>query len=249
MPGNLPVQSIQRTARLLFAVAGSEEGRSIAEIALALGVKPNTAYRLIRTLEQENFLFRKETPLRFFLGEAVAELGHLEERRHLLTVAGRILRRAQVRLPQANLALLELHGNDVFQRLCVESGRPGVLVRRRRYKIDFYSRASSLLFLAYSHPDVAERLYRAHPFEREGKPAWKTRSRLDQFLAKTRRVGWSQPDFPERNFFRLAVPVFSAGGEVLAAVGGFLSLDEPESGRPELVRLCRKTARDIERAL
>lgn len=245
MPRNESIQSVQRAVRILYAVAGFDGGRTIGQIAETLGLKPNTAYRFIKTLEQEHMLERKTNPLRFTLGTALSELKRLDDERRLLTVAGPVLVRFQARLPDANLALLELHGTETFQRLCVESDRPGVLIRRREYKVDFYSRASSLLFLAYSHPDDAERIYRAHPFESEGKSVWKTRSRLEDFLRSIRQTGRSQPGFPERNFFRVAVPVFAPGGEVIAAIGGFIAMDESAKSKHLLVRLCSRAAREV----
>lgn len=239
------MQSVQRAVKILYAVAGSEEGRTITQIAATLGIKTNTAYRFIKTLELEHMLQRKANPLRFTLGTAFSELKRLDDERHLLTVAGEVLIRTQTRLPSANIALMELDGTETFQRLCVESDRPGVLIRRREFRVDFYSRASSLLFLAYSHPDEAERIYRAHSFEHEGKPIWRTRARLEQFLRKIRQTGWAAPDFPERNYFRLAVPIFSGGSEVIAAIGGFISMEESERSKTLLVRLCREAASQV----
>lgn len=245
MPHNSLIQSTQRTVKILYAVAGSEEGRTINQIAETLGLKPNTAYRLIKTLEQEHMLQRKTSPLRFALGSALSELSRLDEERHLLTVAGRILIRTQAQLPESNIALLELHGTDTFQRLCVESDRPGVLIKRRDFKVDFYSRASSLLFLAYSHPDVAERIYRAHSFESEGKPVWKSRAKLENFLHQIRQDGRALPDFPERNYYRLAVPIFSPGKEVIAAIGGYITMDVPARSKKTLVSLCHAAAQKV----
>ncbi len=245
MPRNEALQSVQRAVHILYAVAGHEDGRTIAQIAIALGVKANTAYRFIQTLEQEHMLHRKVNPLRFFLGAAISELKQLDDERHLLSISGEILVRTQARLPEANFALLEFLGTDTFQRLCVESSRPGVLIRRREFKVDFYSRASSLLFLAYSHPFEAERIMCAHPFEYEGKPIWKTIERLNRFLEKIRKSGYSEPGFPERNFFRLAVPIFTHGQEVIAALGAYISVEKSEKVKRQLLSLTRHAAKEI----
>lgn len=246
MPRNEALQSVQRAVHILYAVAGHKEGRTIAQIALAVGAKANTAYRFIQTLEREHMLYRKGTPLRFFLGAAISELKQLDDERHLLSTAGEILVRTQARLPEANFVLLKLLGTDIFQRLCVEANRPGVLIRRRReFQVDFYSRASSLLFLAYSHPSEAERIICAHPFEHEGKPIWKTVAKLHQFLEKIRKSGYSEPAFPERNFFRLAVPIFTHGQEVIAALGAYISMEKSEKVRRQLLLLSRHAAREI----
>jgi DNA-binding IclR family transcriptional regulator len=257
MPANDPLQSIQRAAQVLFAVAGAEEGRTVAEIAAAVGLKQATAYRIIRTLEAENFLHRRRHPLRFGLGPAVGELHQLEEERHLLSVAGRTLIRAQARLPHANFALMERQGTRFYQRLAVESTRPGYLVRRRSFEVPLYAKASSLLWLAYCPPDEVQALLDAHPFEREGQHVWRDRQALEDFLRKVRRLGYAQPTVmdeavgqgPDNLWFRVAAPVFSPGGELLAAVGAYQWNDASREDRRRLVRLSTEAAAEITGAL
>ncbi len=250
MPGNAPIQSLQRAARVLFAVAGADEGRSIAQIAAATGLRENTAYKFIRTLEQEKLLKRREHPLRFLLGPAIAELKRLDDDRRLLSLAGRVLVRAQARMPDANLVLLEAEGPDTYQRLGVFAERPGVLARRRDFKIEPYLKASSLLFLAFAPEPVAREFFQRHPFARHGARHWKNRDALDAFLAEVRRSGHAQPAFPDlddarRAIFRLAVPVFDADRAVVAAVGGFISDEVPRARKLRLLRLCKETAAEI----
>lgn len=245
MPKNESLQSARRAIRVLYAIAGSEEGKTINQIAAILGIKPNTAYRLIKTLEQEHVLRRLSNPLRFALGPALSELKRLDDTRHLLTVSESALIRAHTRIPQANLALLELHGTETFQRLCVESSRPGVCIRRREYKLEFYSRATTLLFLTFVSPDEARRIHRAHPFESEGKPVWKSHARLEAFLREIRKTGIARLELPGQNFFRVAAPVFSSGKEVIAAIGGYMPPEESLRAKTQLARVCRDAAKEI----
>jgi DNA-binding IclR family transcriptional regulator len=228
-----------------------EEGCSIAQIAAKTGLKENTAYKYTRTLEREHLLGRKTNPLRFVLGPAVSELRVLDEERRLLTAAAKIMVRRQAELPQSSIVLLERDGTTTWQRLCVQYNRPGIVIQRREFVVPLYTKASSLLFLAYSHPEEAERMFRAHPFEAQGKVVWKNRIRLEAFLAETRRLGYCLPEVPDIDgaFFRVAAPVFSPGNEVLAAVGAIIPESEPAGFRPTLVRLCRRAAREITAAL
>lgn len=250
MPGNAPNQSVQRAVRVLYAVAGAEDGRTVAQIAAATGLRPHTAYKFIRTLEAENLLRRREAPLRFVIGRAVAEIKHLDDERHLLTEGGRILVRAQARLPAASLVLLEPEAADTYQRLGVFADRPGVLVRRRDFRVDAYSKASSLLFLAHAGPGQAARFFRLHPFAKSGRAIWKTRARLDAFLSETRRLGYALPDFPDENeagapLFRVAAPVFTPEETLGAAIAGWLPDDASRTAKRELVALCRGAAEEL----
>lgn len=251
MPGDKPLQSIQRAIQILYAVAGVENGCTIQQIAARTGLKANTAYKFTRTLERENLLLRKKSPLRFTLGRTIDELKQLNDERHLLSVAGKLLVKTQAALPCSTFSLLELQQSTTYQRLSVQSNRPGVLVQRRDYAVPLYTKASSLLFLAYSHPDEAQKFYDAHPFEINGKPVWKTQANLDAFLAGVRKRGYCQPEVPdiEGPHFRVAAPVFSQGHELVAAIGAFIMVNEPKKYRPQLIQLCRKIGEDISAAL
>lgn len=236
--------------RILYAVAGAEDGRTVAQIAAAAGLRPHTAYKFIRTLEAEHLLRRREAPLRFLLGRTVAELKRLDDDRHLLTLGGRVLVRAQARLPAASLLLLEPDGPDTYQRLAVHADRPGVLVKRRDFRVDPYSKASSLLFLAHATPENAAKFFRRHPFASRGRAIWKTRARLDAFLARIRLDGCALSDFPDATdtagpLFRLAVPVFAAERSLVACIAGFLPDAAGRSAKKQLVALCRAAAAEL----
>lgn len=245
MPANQATQSILKATRILHAVAGSEDGRTVHQIALTLGLKPKTAHRLIRTLEQEQFLKRRTNPLRFLLGPAVAELGKLNDERHLLSVAGDILVRTQSKLLCANFILVELDDTEIYHRLCVFAERPGVLIKPRSYTIDFYSHSSPMLFLAYAPPEIKDKLYKAHPFELEGKAIWRSQSNLNDALSEIRRLGWALLPDSYGDYFRFTVPIFSPSGEVNYAFGGYMSIKESATSRKMLMQLCRSAVEQI----
>ncbi|MDF3059491.1 MAG: transcriptional regulator [Rariglobus sp.] len=221
MPRNDPIQSITRSIRILFAVAGAEDGRSLEQIARLAGLKSATAYRMIRTLEQEGMLARTVSPLRFVLGSGVAELKQLDDERHLLTVASRVLIRTQARLPQGNFNLVERIGIESCERIAVNSTRPGVAIIRRTSLHDPYAKVSSLLFLAYADPLEQQAFFKQHPFERDGIAFWENSTRLHGFLSDISRDGCFRP--------RQAVPhqalqAGRQGNQRPALTGGFSTL-------------------------
>ena len=250
MPKNDSIQSRRRAVQILYAVAGSEDGRTVGQVAAAVDLKSNTAYRFIRTLEKEGMLSRRERPLRFTIGQAVTELSRMHEDRHLLTVAAKVLVSTSARMPEGNFEILEQEAQSTWQRLCVEGIRPGVLIRRRSYAIiNVYRKSSFLLFLAYATPSEKEAIFRVHPFEREGKPVWGSKQRLEDYLAKVRRLKFSCPecvedDGPTR--CRIAFPVFSAGHELIAAVAAYLIGTPSKDLRRQLFTHCRQAAQKIQ---
>ncbi|MBC8010658.1 MAG: helix-turn-helix domain-containing protein [Burkholderiales bacterium] len=245
MPLNTPNQSLQRAMRILFAVGGASDGRSIEQIARRVGLKPNTAGRFVRTMELEKLLVRREGPLRFLIGPAVAELKHLDDTRQLLDVAGRVLVRTQVELVSANFSLAEPEGADSTTRLTVMAARPGVAVLHRAQLHRPYRKASSMLFLAYGTEEGRERFFQKYPFSRDGAALWGTRKRLEVFFEEVVRKGYAQPDFPDEDYYRVAAPVFAPDGRVVAAVGGYFGLEQGPRNRRRLVALTVEAARRI----
>ncbi|RRK01510.1 hypothetical protein Ga0100231_001585 [Opitutaceae bacterium TAV4] len=281
MAQNAPIQSVERAIRILFAVAGAEDGRTIEQIARATELNPSTAYRLARTLEGAGMLARamrhtspasltscppsppplptspsrsqlpapSASSVRFLIGPAVGELKHLDDDRHLIAIASRVLVRWQAKLPGCNLGLVERIAHESCERLRVTSARPGVPIIRRTKLHHPYGKVSPLLFLAYATPDERDDFFRRHPFEREGRDLWGDLARLEGFLADVVRYGYAQPDFPDGKWFRLAVPVFASDGHLAAAVGGYVENSASQRTRQRLLTLCRGAAEEIGRGL
>jgi DNA-binding IclR family transcriptional regulator len=66
------VQSVQRAAALLDAIAGSPEPRTAPELADLCGLNRSTAWRILATLEEEGLVDREAG--RYSIGHAVARL-------------------------------------------------------------------------------------------------------------------------------------------------------------------------------
>jgi len=240
MPGK--VQSLQRAFRLLYLVAGRDEGCSVREMADGAGLKLITAYNLIRTLESEGFLRRSEPPLRFHLGYAVQELKQLNDGRGLLKEAVNELLKGQRDMPEASFSVIQWAEGDTYQRIGVEPGRIGRLVRRRECHIHPYAAPGALLFLAFATEAEAELFYRKHPFEKEGTGAWISRDHLERFLVRIRQFGWAQLDSPCDGICRIAAPVWSQGRIVAAFSADSCVRGAAETSRRKLARVCRTLA-------
>ncbi|WP_269522734.1 IclR family transcriptional regulator [Coraliomargarita parva] len=248
MPNNIPNQSVQRTVQILYLLAGQESGLSVRQIADDIGCKPNTAYRLIRSMELEGLIERRTEPIRFTLGSTVAQLHHLNEERHLLSEAGKLLQYYQSRQRRASFVFAEMEGNKFHTRLRTPCERPGVLVRHRETVNALYETSSSLLFMAYANPLLLSKIEQAYPFETYGKPYWESRAELNECLRQTRKRGYCFPHghSPLGSLVTLSAPVFGPGNEMIAAIGGYIS-DEPVSQREikRLIANCRECAEKL----
>jgi DNA-binding IclR family transcriptional regulator len=68
------VQSVQRAAALLEAIADSPEPRTAPELAERCGLNRSTAWRILATLEEEGLVDRDRLTGRYSVGAAVARL-------------------------------------------------------------------------------------------------------------------------------------------------------------------------------
>ncbi|MAX26804.1 MAG: hypothetical protein CMJ19_20115 [Phycisphaeraceae bacterium] len=236
------IQSVQRAIAILYAVAGIEDGRSVAQIAAALDIKSNTCHKLVLTLESEGLLVRRNKPLRFMLGQGIRELNCLEEDRHLLSLAAKWMTRAHARISSANLVFLEWEQAITYQRLRCNAKAPGRVIRPRNLVIEPYCHISPLVFLANADEQEAFLFDQTYPFEPLGKSIWGSRRRFDSYLASIRRDGYAVSGPELSHWFRVVAPIFSPGHEVLAVIGGYVLHTTSQALQSRLVKIVTSTA-------
>jgi DNA-binding IclR family transcriptional regulator len=73
--GGAGIQSAERALRILELVGAAPTGLTAAEIAERLGLGQSTTYRLLATLQHEDYLARQPGEHRYILGRSVDELG------------------------------------------------------------------------------------------------------------------------------------------------------------------------------
>jgi DNA-binding IclR family transcriptional regulator len=247
MPGNRPIQVIQRVSNILYAIAGVEGGCSVTQLSRITGIKVATLHRIVRSLQIEGFLTRLDRPTRYTLGPAIVDLNRLHQQQHLLTVCAEEMIRAHATLISANLVLVVPQDHVCYQRLRCTADQPGRISRLRNSPVEPYIRASSLVCLAYATTTQSQAFYEAHPFEKEGRDVWKTRQNLEEFLAKVRHEGLAIPPIPD--LVGVAVPILSPNRELIAVVEGSMPLSTEPRKPQKLVHLCQTTSQAIMRRL
>ncbi|WPJ96131.1 IclR family transcriptional regulator C-terminal domain-containing protein [Coraliomargarita algicola] len=242
-----PIQSIQRAVQILYLIAGVEEGLSIPQITARTGLKSNTAYNIIRTLEAEKLVIRKQAPLRFLLGSAIHELATLNNEQQLLSITSEELLNAQKHNLDSSFMLVERDGNGTFKRMFTDGHRPGVVIKCRDFPVPPYVKATSLLLLAYASEERRQNYYKNKPFEELGRSAWKSQSKLEAYLKKIKREGYSSPNIQSEdvNLYTVAAPIVSENNEVNATVGAYISMDSKTSDKALLHELTIQTAKKI----
>ncbi|HZK58938.1 MAG TPA: IclR family transcriptional regulator [Cryobacterium sp.] len=90
------IQSAERVLRILEAIGASPTGATASEIAAGLGLTLSTTYRLLKTLQRQDYIGRQPGDHRYTLGRTVDTLG-------------RALRYQLVATPGVRAALRSVH--------------------------------------------------------------------------------------------------------------------------------------------
>lgn len=212
------IQSVVKALRVLEQAADSPGGITAGDIAQLLGVKPTTAFNTASTLTRRGYLFRSASrPVRYRLGPSVYDL---VDRHH----RGEGLRRAEVAVrdlaqaaPDATVIFAEAVGADILMTLRIDPSRQGLLQRPLNKTLSPFSTALALCFQAFWSTPEREAFLRQHPFEDYHGRVWRDREELDAALRDARQQGFVS--VAARAPFAVAVPVFTAGGDLAGALG------------------------------
>jgi len=224
MSNGSTVQSLRRGLSLMALLAESADGLPLREVAARAGLKRPAAHKLLRTLAEAGFVARETDPVRYRLGPAAFDLVRMQTENELLRRAPSALAHFQECFPAATLTLSRFLGGEVMPVLRMSPARIGFLERPTEAIMSAYSSASTLVFQAF-WPETRREDYRSrHPFSEYGAHLWKSKAALERFLAQTRRSGCAEPT-RAREAYRVAAPVFDAGGTICAALGARLPVE------------------------
>ena len=219
MPGTSLVQSLSRGLDILQAVAVSERGLRLGEMAKNLGLKAPTVHNLARTLVAKGFLDQSAEGSRYVLGHAVGDLAAAQANREILQRGAVVVRDLFAQLEGATITFAEASGAEIVVRLRMSPERPGVLEEPLGRTFQPYSNASGLVFQAYCSAEDRAAIRRRYPFTEYGVHLWRTVARLEAFLQTVREQGYAAPRFEGRNLLPVAAPIMNSAGSFFGTIG------------------------------
>ncbi len=229
MPASSTIQSLTRGLEVLEHVARAQRGLTLAELSAAMGLKPTTLHNLARSLWVKGYLAKSARPVRYTLGPAIETLAAATRSPGRLQQSAAAVHRLSAELPWATITYCQELAGEVAVLLRMSPQQPGVLEHPADRRMAAYASATALVFQAW-WPDGPRQTYaQRYPFEEYGAGLWAGRDALEAFLAEVRARGYAEPPL-KRELFRLAVPVFSPGRELVGALGVALpveAVDEP----------------------
>lgn len=243
------VRSVDRAIAILDLLA-RDGWRAGAEVARDLGVHRSTALRLLSTLERHALVERDPRTSKYRLGRRLPQLASV--------VTGELDLRFVARPVCEQLAAsvgetVTLDVIDADQIVPIEEATGSTSVVNVNWlgrRTPVHCTASGKVILAFGPAAVRERLL-SRPLEPTTPHTIVDRTELEQQLAAAIEAGFARTfQELEMGLNAIAAPVFSAHGDVVAAIdvsGPAHRLREGE--RPELVELTREAAADLSRRL
>ena len=217
MAGSDTVRSLERGLKILEMAGAAEDGVTLPQVSVALGIKAATAHNLARTLVAAGWLARRASPVRYVVGPAFRGMEKSLGRHEWLERAEKMVALLAARLPMATVVLSEWHSDGVAVSLRVHPSHPGFIERGAKTSLSPYCSASTLCFQAFA-PAADVKLYRErYPFVEADHRAWKSEEELDAALKKAKMDGVLA--LADERIFRAAVPVYGKNGGLVAILG------------------------------
>jgi DNA-binding IclR family transcriptional regulator len=214
------IQSLERAAAILDAVARRPDGAGLAEISAEVGLHTSTAFHLIKTLVFLGFLTQVAGSKRYHIGSRLFSLaaGALEEKA-LLSLATPILERLSSETGEAaHLAVRSKQEITVIARTAAS----GLLQLAGRTGATRPAHATAIgkMLLAAMDPQERERLLETLPLQSFTDKTITSAKKLRHELDEVRRQGIAYDDCElDQDVRCVAVPVRDFAGRCVGALG------------------------------
>lgn len=209
-------ESVERALRILVELGDGPASSS--ELARRLDVHRSTTLRLLRTLETERFVRRRDDGA-YSLGPAIQTLSQasLEEHDVRAVAHPHLVRLGAVHGHTVHLAALQ--EREVVYLDKVESRHTIRMYSRIGATAPLHATGVGKVMMAYLPASQVDDLLGPEPYRRCTPQTITTRAGMERVLAQIRERGWGLDDHEHEEFIHcVAAPVFDARGDVCAAV-------------------------------
>jgi DNA-binding IclR family transcriptional regulator len=225
-------------------------GLSGAEVARDLGVHRSTALRLLGTLERHALVERDPKSAKYRLGRRLPQLARVVTGELDLRHVARPVCESLAMSSGETVTLDVLDGDEIVPIEQSAGSTAFVSVNWLGRRTPAHCTASGKVILAFAAEPIRQRLL-AHPLEVRTPRSIVDKAELERQLAATRETGYARTfEELEVGLDAIAAPVFSADGDVVAAI----DISGPAhrlqaGGGPDFVGLTREAAADLSRRL
>ncbi len=210
------IQSVDRAAALLKAIADSSHPPTVVELAAACGLNRSTAWRLLATLDAHGLIERDPVSQRYSLGYAFLRIAAGAELDPLVRRARPVLERlARDTVEATNLAVAKR-----FNLVYVDQVDPPQIMAPNWFgrSVPLHATSTGKAYLAFL-TDEERRVVLPRRLERYTETTVTDRRRLEDELDQVRQDGWAIcVGELEESLFGASAPVLSEQGRPVAIV-------------------------------
>ena len=234
---------LDRSLRLMTALAQTPEGGRLEDVARALGLPLSTAYRLAGTLERHQLLTRSAAG-HYGAGPALVAMSeHISQRDFRIRTARPILQQLAQRF-QATAHMGMMEGDMLTYHIKAHGGGPALFTREGE-QLEAYCSAIGRVLLAHMPQGEQEAYLAAGPFIPLTARTITDPAHLRTMLRAIPTQGFATDDEEIAEGLNcIAVPVENAQQQIVAAISLSFA-NRPQLQRGRVVAALHKAARAI----
>lgn len=212
------VRAVERTAEIFRAFSFERQELSLAELCTLVDLPKTTIYRILSTLECQNWVVQDSESGKYRLGYELIKLGSIAQ-------AGNSIQRAAAedmnRVTKETSQTCNLYIRDGFERLCVAQVVGTEYVRRFSYlgaRYPLYCGAGKLL-LAFADKEVRDKYFETVKLEKYTENTVIDKEVLKQELEDIVRKGYAVTKGERDEMTAMvSVPIYDYTGKVVASI-------------------------------
>lgn len=250
MSGNNLTQTLVKGLRVLECVASADKPLTAIEVAERCGFSRSTAYRLLITMEELNYVVR-ENESSFKIGSSVFLLSKKGiNRDELPSIARPYLKKLSEKTGETAL-ISTLVGSEVVSIARVESKKSVRIGSKVGSVFPIYCTATGKTILAYADEEKQDEIVSKIDFLPRTKNTITDKNEFKQHLKQVRLQGYAVDDREsDEEVMCMSVPVFDVRSEVVAAIGfSGVAFRVQEFDQVEIVKFMKQIANDLSREL
>jgi DNA-binding IclR family transcriptional regulator len=245
------VPTIQRTFRILEALASAENGRGISELSAELGIAKSTTFNILMSLVQLGYSYRTEEDGKFHMSLKLFSLGSsIVERMDLRKVADSILHSlVEATGETANLGTIQ--GDEAIYIECLSGPHPVTVNTWPGMRLPLHCTALGKALLAWQPDDVVEAILAKSDMQVFTPNTVTSVERLLEELGEIRGQGYALDDEEDAPGMRcVGAPVFDYSGKAVAAISITAPVQRlPIADMPKTAAMVVASAREISQRL
>jgi len=238
------IQSAERVLRILEIIGATPTGASAGEIAAQLGLTLSTTYRLLKTLEGQDYIGRQSGEHRYILGRTVDTLGRALQYQLVATPEVRATLKAVHTVARAPAYLTVFRGDDIAVAHIEDSvAYPRIGQLHVGFAEASHTTAFGKLMLAAKDDAALVRFLERHPPHSLTPQTVTSVEKLREILDEVReqQLAVEVEEYMAR-LACIAAPVKAKSGKVIGAVSVSVSAADFSRRAYELERAVRRGA-------